>query len=270
MCSYDFEYDGRYLSEFGFIICDFSHSSGPDSVTAGSNISFNTVSRTDGKKRNLVGTKYGDCISASFDICKNPDEHDDAEMKVTDYEFREMMRWLNRREFLPFQVFDDDDPGKDRCYFNASFNIEKIVMDDTLIGLRLSMETDSPFGYGDKQESTWEIDDNSIVYTDVSDEIGYIYPELEITCGAAGTLQLNNDRMDTPMIIANCSAGEVISIDGEAQIITSSVSAHKIMDDFNFNFFKIINSYDNRINVISSSIPITIKMSYVPYIKNSV
>ena len=53
MCSYDFEYDGRYLSEFGFIICDFSHSSGPDSVTAGSNISFNTVSRTDGKKRNL-------------------------------------------------------------------------------------------------------------------------------------------------------------------------------------------------------------------------
>ena len=270
MYSVDFEYAGRRLDDFGFIICDFGGSSGIENVSAGSNIEFNTVSRHYGKKHALAGTRYSECITASFDICKNTCIYDGAETRVTDTEFRELMRWLNRREFLPFRLLDDDDPEKDRCYYNASFNVEKVVLGDDIFGLHLTMETDSPFGYGDKLELTWEIDDDSIEYTDVSDEIGYIYPDLEITCHGAGTLQLTNSRMETPMIVENCVNNEKITVDGENQIISSSVASHAIMNDFNYAFFQIINTYDDRVNVITSSIPVTVKMSYAPVIKNSV
>ena len=265
----DFEYAGISLSEFGFVICSFGGSSGAEPVTGGSSITFNKVSRNHGKRHSLTSANYGECITASFDICKNPDLNDD-ELEISDNEVRDIMRWLNRREFLPFIAYDDTELGKDKCYYLASFNVEKIVSDDAVVGLRLNMETNSPFGYGEEQELICTIDDNSIVYTDVSDEIGYIYPRLEITCEAAGSLQLNNDRMDTPMIINNCANGEIITVDGENQIISSSVSSHNIMNDFNFNFFRIINSYENRVNVISSSIPITLKMSYTPIIKNAI
>ena len=152
MFACDFEYDGRRLNDFGFIICDFNHSSGTDNISAGSQIEFNTVARYNGKKYSLTSTTYGECITASFDICKDTDIYDDADFEITDGECRDMMRWLNRREFLPFQMFDDGDIDKERCYYNASFNIEKIVMSGTVVGLHLTMETDSPFGYGDKQE----------------------------------------------------------------------------------------------------------------------
>ena len=269
MYASDFEYDGICLSEFGFVICSFDGGSGTDAVTNGSNITFNKVSRHHGRRYSLISADYEECITASFDICKNPCLNNE-ELEISDSEVRDMMRWLNRREFLPFAVYDDTRLGKDKCYYLASFNIEKIEMDDAVVGLRLNMETNSPFGYGETQELSCEIDGNSIVYTDVSDEIGYIYPNLEITCNAAGSLQLNNDRMGTPMIINNCANGEVITIDGENQIISSSKSSHNIMNDFNFRFFKIINTYENRINVITSSIPITIKMSYTPIIKNAI
>lgn len=47
MYALDFEYDGQYLSDYGFIICDFNSSSGADIVSAGSMITFNTVSTED-------------------------------------------------------------------------------------------------------------------------------------------------------------------------------------------------------------------------------
>ena len=50
MYACDFEYDGQYLSDYGFIICNFNGSSDFDVVSAGSKITFNTVSRHRGKK----------------------------------------------------------------------------------------------------------------------------------------------------------------------------------------------------------------------------
>ena len=268
MYAYDFEYDGQCLSSFGFIICSFVSSSGANNVTAGSNISFNKVMRNYGKQYSLVGTSYSDCISTSFDICKNPDLYNAGEMEISDKEFREIMRWLNRREFISFRLIDDNFLN-DRCYYHATFNVEKLLINEVLYGLRLTMETDSPFGYGETQELTWEINNNTITYIDPSDEIGYIQPRLTIVCNEAGDLSLSNDQFDTPMVINNCISGERLLVDGENQILSSSISTHNLMDDFNYYFFKIGNTYNNRVNNITSSIPISLTMTYEPIIKNA-
>ena len=71
MYAIDFEYDGQYLSDYGFIVCNFDATSGINIADAGSKITFNKVSRNNGKSYSLTSAKYGECIQCTFDICKN-------------------------------------------------------------------------------------------------------------------------------------------------------------------------------------------------------
>ena len=62
MYACDFEYDGQYLSDYGFVICNLNGTSDFDTVSAGSRITFNTVSRHRGKMYSLTGTQYDDAL----------------------------------------------------------------------------------------------------------------------------------------------------------------------------------------------------------------
>ena len=195
MYAIDYEYDSQYLSDLGFVICNFDFNNNADSINIGSTITFNKVHRINGKKFALTSTKYDECITCNFDICKNPDLFDMEDRKISSEEFTEIIRWLNRRDFFKFQFINENKEPDDRiCYYNSSFNINKIKINDVLYGIRLSMETDSPFGYGEEQNIVFDFDNNhktQILY-DISDEIGYIYPRLVITCKEDGDLTLYN------------------------------------------------------------------------------
>lgn len=267
MNAIDFEYDGQYLSDYGYIICDFNGSYGVDTISAGSELTFNTVQRYGGKLHSLTSTKYDKCITVTFDICKDPDQYED--MQINGDEFRDLMRWLNRREFLPFQIHDSE-LEYETCYFNASFNIEKIKVNEKTYGLRLSMETDKPFGYGmeRKIKMTFSNPDAYQILSDTSDEIGNIYPFLKITCKENGDLQLYNESCGCTTLIKNCTSGEVITIDGDTQIISSTYTTHKVYEDFNYDFFKIGNTFNNRKNKIYASKSCDVEISYKPIIKD--
>lgn len=266
MYAEDFEYAGQLLSDYGFIICDFNSSSGSETVDAGSQITFNTVSMHSGKYWGLASTTYDTCLAATFDICKDPCSHDD--MKISDIEYRSIARWLNRNEFLKF-AFIDDENESEACYCDASFNISEIKISGQLYGLELTMVTNRPFGYGDISHEVWTITDTSqvIKFIDNSDELGYAYPDLIITCSTDGDLRLENVTEKSVMLIQNCSAGEVITVHGKEQIIESSLSEHEVYNDFNFEFFRIGNTFDNRMNEITVSLPCKIELLYIPIIK---
>lgn len=271
MYAIDFEYDGQYLSDYGFIICNFDASSGADVADAGSKITFETVSRNRGKQYSLVNAKYEQCVTTTFDICKNPDEFDYEDRMISNDEYRDLIRWLNRREFLKFQVFDEDDNERDTCYFNASFNVDKIKIAEKLYGLRLTMESDKPFGYGQEQTVSWTFTDVSVskILSDMSDEIGYIYPDMTITINQAGDLSVYNELLSCTMIIKGCTAGEVITINGNEQIISTSYNSHDICNDFNYEFMKIGNTIDTRNNKITVSLPCKLVFRYSPIIKDT-
>ena len=268
MYALDFEYDNNLLSDYGFIVCDFNSSSGANVVSAGSKITFNKVSKYKGKKYNLTNTQYDECIQATFDICKNPDIFDD--LKITDEEFRKIMRWLNRREFLNFKVIYEENNIEER-YYNASFNVSKIKINEVLYGLQLVMETDKPFSYGKEQCFCYDFNDTTqtaILY-DPSDEIGYLYPNMTITCNSNGNLSIYNEMTDSTIVINNCSEGEIITMDCDSEIISSSNTSHDIYDDFNYEFFKIGNTINNRVNKITSTLPCRIEIRYYPIIKDT-
>ena len=260
MKAYDFEYDGILLSDKGFIICEFE-SSGLKTTSNGSQITFNTVSTLRGKKYELTSTEYEECIETTFQICKNP--CDGADMEISIDELRSISKWLSRKKYLPFRFIG----YMEDVYFNSSFNLQKITFGGSIIGIELIMYTNMPFGY--KKEVTLSINNSSqngtATITDESDEEGFIYPYTQITLNSAGNLTICNELENRSTYIANCSSGETITMD--YPIISSSIESHKIQDDFNWNFFRIANTFENSVNNLTISLPCTIKITYSPSVK---
>lgn len=268
MYAVDFEYDGQYLSDYGFIVCEFNYSTGAVNATIGSKLTFSKVPRYRGTKFSMTDAKYDECIQTTFDICKNPDKYDYEERIVTDDEIRDIVRWLNRKEFKRFQVINDI-KYDEACFFDATFNIEAVKIREIVYGLRLTMETNRPFGYGQEQVYRWNITDASQTYTiyDWSDEIGFIYPDVSIITSRNGNLSIYNDTYDCKMTFYNCNSGDKISVNGDTQIVTSSRSSYDIYNNFNFGYLKIGNTFENRENKIRVSSPCTLEIKYSPIIK---
>lgn len=275
MLATDFVYDDIKLSDKGYIICDFDDKSGVEIVDVGSTITFNKIKRDSGRIYTLASATYDECVTATFDICKNDCLYGSNEMEISTQQFRELMQWLNRREFLPFRIVDDKQTV---CWYNASFNVDKIVVGGKIYGVRLTMETDRPFGYDDKVTRTYALSNSNLTISIVntSNEIGYLYPTITIKCWVDGDLTITNTLEGNTTVIKNCSNAEVITINGETQtIVTNNESNHtkkKIHNDFNWEFprlgTKMIRGQVIRNNDITTSLPCEITIEYRPIVKD--
>lgn len=261
MRAYDFEYSGRCLSDFNFVICQFG-SKGIDTVSNGSKIDFNTISTLGGSKYELVSTQYEECLETTIQICKN---HCNSDVKeITSSEFRELTKWLSRKKFLKFKILSEEYID---LYFEASFNINRIEMDGRLFGLELEVITNRPFALKEPRIINIKnlVQNGKHSINDISHEEGYIYPYTEITITESGNLNIHNAIEDRNTYIANCVAGEVITMD--YPVIQSSISSHNIQNDFNWSFFRVANTFENSRNDLTVSLPCSIKVEYSPIVK---
>ena len=119
MLDMDFEYDGIYLSDFGFMVCNLNGNE-EENISEGSEISFNLTPVAMGKRQFLAGTKYDSSVTAEFDICKNPCEAGFSDYTITYDEEREIVRWLSRHEMLPLRLLSEH---YEDIIFEGSFNV---------------------------------------------------------------------------------------------------------------------------------------------------
>lgn len=268
METFDMIYDGQLLSDFGFVIGAVDSSDGSFFTSDESTISFDTVSVCSGKHWMLADTKYETTLSATFTIVKNPCKNDNLE--ITDLEYRRIMRWLNREQFLECGFTFPNQ--SETAYYNASFNVEKNRVGGRLVGLDLTMNTDSPHAHRAKVSKTFAVSNSSTVneIEDVSDVIGCIYPDMKITIKSAGDLTIANQTTGYNTIIKGCTVNEVITIKGKEMIIASSNSSHDISSNFNFEFFALQNTYSDTKTKFTCSLPCTIEISYNPSIKSGI
>lgn len=257
MFDFDFEYDGKYLSNFGFMICSFDNVT--NEMHESSKITFNQTAIMMGRQHLLASAKYDECITAEFDICKmNCDGSHDGFI-VSAHEEKELRRWLNRKKFFKFRPLSERFDG---VYFNGSFNLQTKVVGGNVIGMHLIFTSDSPFGYTDATYKFKIASNKDYTIYDMSDEIGDSYIDAIITCESSGDLEITNLFNDRKTIIRNCSEGETISF--KNLIISSSIEGRNstIMNDFNFIFPMISNSYSDRKNVYSFSLPCSVVFQY--------
>lgn len=257
----DFEFDGKRLSDFGMILCHFGENR-TSAVSDGSRISFNTVPVLGGSKYESTSSEYKECLETILQICKTPCNNNT--MELSDSEYRQLKKWLSRKRFLKFKILCE---GYMDIYFEAAFNINRVEIDGRLVGLELEVVTNRPFALKEPKainiKNTVANGKHSI--NDTSHEEGYIYPHTEITVNESGDLKITNAIENRNTIIKNCQKGEVITMD--YPVISSSISSHNIPNDFNWNFFRVANTFDNSRNDLTISIPCFIKIEYSPIVK---
>lgn len=268
MIARDFQYDGEYLRNHGFIICNTDQRSGFETIGEDSKLNFNKTSLLYGKRFDLTTAEYADKLDITFQICKCPDSPDcnPPIAPITSYDFRSLKRWLNRPQFHKFKLIQ---PEWENLYMEGSFNItDQLGFDGKLYILELTFTSNRPFALHEPITHRITTANKNEPYTliDISDEIGYIYPDVQITCLEAGDLRITNANENRITEVKNCSEGEILTFSKEL-LLSSSLPTHKIQNDFNYTFFRIANSYHNRKNALTFSIPVKMKITYSPYAK---
>lgn len=260
----NFEYAGEFLNDKGYIICSPDTSGGFDTISSDSQRSFNTQSLFNGKLFELTNTVYEDRIEITFCICKHSCQSPNP-TPITVPESRELKRWLNRPEFHRFKLIQ---PDWSDIYMEGSFNVKNVECMGKVYMLELTFISNRPFALHEPitYNFTTSASDKKFTIFDISDEIGHIYPDIEIKCLKAGNLEILNSNENRTTIIKNCKEGEIITFTQELLMKTSS-SSHKIQNDFNYQFLRISNSYLNRKNTLTFSIPVQVSLQYTPYVK---
>lgn len=255
----DFEFAGEKLSDFGFMVCSYDGGSDFETRTMGGDLVFNTVSVNGGKQWLLVNSAYEEALTATFYICPNPCVYGER-YRITDDVHRWIMRWLNRPTYQQFRPLRRDNG----VFYNGSFVVKAELYNGRHVGYELTLQTDRPFGFGELEEYSFNVEaGGTLEMLDSSDEIGDIYPYMELTCLEDGDLTITNSQDPTwSTVITGCTAGEKITFDHP--IIATDASAHEIQQCFNYNFPRISNTYDDNENVFTFSLACSGNMSYNP------
>lgn len=258
----DFIFDERTLSSFGLVIVNFGGSKGLE-IIEGAEIKFNTIPSFNGSVYHMVSTVYENCLETVVQVAKYSCSTDILE--ISPVEFREISSWLNRKKFLKFKILDEE--HIDLYYMASVAGISRIEIDGRLMGLELKIITNSPHAFKEPKTTviTNKVKNGKHSINDESYEEGYIYPYMEIVVNEDGNLNIHNAMENRDTYIANVSAGEVITMD--YPVIQSSIPSHNIQNDFNWNFFRIANTYDDSRNDLTISLPCTIKVKYSPIVK---
>lgn len=264
MYAANFEFDGKTLSDFGMMICSFEGKSGIETVSSGSDITFNQIQTTGSNRFNLYSSAYPSAYTTTFQICRHPDIIKSQEEAYLSTELVSMLqRWLCRKEYHKFKLLQEN---YEYLYWNATFSAKQINSAHGIVGMELTLYTDAPFAYSEEITAEYHcLAETSFDLYDASDEIGFIHPNMEITFLSDGETFTLKNSMDYKILkIKHCSADEKIYIDGKNQIISTSVPSHNIVNDFNYFFPKIVNTYSNNQNTFTPNMDCNIKISYSP------
>lgn len=256
------------LSDYGMMVCSFNGSGGIETVSSGSDITFNQVKVFGSNYFNLCSSAYEAPLSATFQICKNPQTvKNNDEMTLSVELISALQRWLCRKS--SYNRFKIAKHGYKHIYWNGTFTCRQISLNGCIIGLELTLLTDSPYAYMDEVSIEYDcLADTSFDVFDSSDELTDINvqnrPNMEITLLSDGDFMLENSLDNKITRIKNCVANEIITIQGKYQIIQSSLSSHDVANDFNYYFPRLISTYSNSRNTFTPSLDCKIKLTYSP------
>lgn len=258
----DFLFDKEQLSDYGMILCNFD-GNGDGTFSFGNNITFNTVKPALSNVNFLSSVTYEDTITTTFQMCKNTCNN--TELTLYPDEISAITRWLCRKECCKLKIYQD---GYEDLYFNGSFNNpQEIKIGGKICGLEFTFVSNAPYAYLDSVILNFTTSSaSSFCINNLSHEVGNLYPsKFTCKCLTNGDLIIKNSLDTKSVELKNCIKGEIITLDGIHKIIESNVVAHEnIYNDFNYNFFRLVSTYYDFNNIITTSIPCEISLEYNP------
>ena len=254
----DFIFDGRALSDFGYMAV-FENSEDVIDVSA---MQFNTIKAALSDINHRVSHTYEQNYTSTFLIMKNFCDTPEEEQWMTHDDISEMTRWLARKQYKWFRFIDDEDD--DEIWYKVQIQISKEYIGANVVGLQLTVTANAPYGFtreiniSNYDPTSHPIYPYRLTWSTIvqSDEEGYIYPNVTIYANEAGKVRLYNESDDAnrETIINNCIPGEIIQIiGGDTQQIISNVD-HDFSEDFNYVFPRLCCTYGDYKNKLGSLI----------------
>lgn len=257
----DFSYRGETLSSHGYMLCEFDSPSSASNADTDSQKDIISISMYNGKYHPIIYCTYDSALTMEMDICKITDDDDYI---IEPQETAEIKRWLGGMKPYKLQMLDSLYDG---VSWVGVFNVEEVHYALGCIGFHLTFTATAPFGYKDTVTTSGTVAANgSVTINDISDEEGYIYPDMVVKLQSAGDLKITNAFDDRTTTVKNCSSGETLTFSHLLQI-TSDQSSHELSDDFNYKFLRISNVYGNTTNKITFNLPCTYSITYNPIAK---
>lgn len=260
----DFEYDGVLASSLGLIFCQLNGSTDMETIPVGCELNFNQAPIRHGSTWLTTNTSYDAVLETTFQICRYSCSRGIEPLEVEDQ--REIARWLNQKEPKKFRPITENSTY-DSVFFEGSFNLNKLEFNGNVIGYELHFISNAPFALGDTVKRVISLAANTpSEIIDVSDEVGFIYPKLlTIKCLSAGDYVITNKLENRDTKISGCKSGEILTFNDVLDYRSST--GRSLSKSFNFKFFRISNTYSNRVNTIISNLPCEITIEYNPIVK---
>ena len=252
-----FIFDDITSDELGLMVCEFDGNT--PSETSGGNIEFTLTSAPVQNRWYKSGnTNYSEAIKFAFQVIKKNKEPIDS------YEYSTYARLLQRKD--DYKEFTITKLDYDTVHFYVQLNISPIQVGGDIMGINITGTTDSPYAYGQmitKKIST-ENGIGMLKFADMSDEIGYIYPDIKIGISSACNLKITNETSGEIFKLNNCVNNEIINIDSTILEMTSTALSHKLYEDSNYKFPRIVNDINKRTNIFKVEGNCTLTMKYRP------
>lgn len=260
----DFIFNNIKLSDMGYMMCSFDGDM--DTIMVGSHITFNTTKSANNNSRRYTSVTFEEVLTTKFQIAKYDCKNDVLSYLDID-DVREIMRWLNCHANKKL-IFLDDQDGYDQVFFLGSFpTIDIIRKGSRIVGLELTFVSCLSYALSHDVISTFNVSESgTIILRNDDDCYGYNIPKkIEIEVLQDGLLYIDNNVSGLRTSIANCTSGEVITIDGNILWLESSDNNHDIHNDFNYNFIKIVRNEETDENTLTFSLPcrITVISNYI-------
>ena len=269
----NFIYDGISFNTFEggkYAIASFT----TDTNASEGHRNLNQLSLFMGKERPFGYLTYDTTLTFTISIIKNPCIDDNMIFDVLEIE--RLKRWLCRPAPHKLKIEDGNSTSNnwdkyfgqfnqyENIFWEGSFDVIEEIIGGKRIGVTLNFISTRPFALQEDVIFTGDINaGQSITINDVSDEIGYIYPEMTIKCLNGGELSSHNDFEDRYTTVESCSTNEIINFSKYLQI-TSSNTAHNIYDDFNYVFLRLGNNFISNENILTFSMDCQYEIRYNP------
>lgn len=269
----DFTFNGKKLSDFGYICCNFDSSSGTVEVSSGADVTLNQEKPSGSNKFNLYSTSYDKPFTLPLSICLNPCANYEN-MDISVEQARKIQKWLSLRN----KKFKINAEGYEDIYWIGTFTCKQVMLNDIIIGFNLTFTANTPYAL--QEDESFNIELSNTLESDIvfaSDVYGYMDADYVITVKETGDLKFDTYyydpdtklySLDREFTVDNCFADEKIYIKGDAQIVTSDRTAHELGKDCNFILPRLVNTYQSDEeevkNKIKSNLKCNVQITYNP------
>lgn len=225
----DFTFNGKNSkSDFGYIIVSFDKSSGFSEPDTAQTLEVSKENIGNNPKARLINLSYDSVLSFCFGLMKCDGE------AFTKTEIRDLHKWLMVDKYTTLLI---NNTYCKNIHFNAIVtNIEIKKINGNVVGIVVSFECDSPYGYETASTSYTITSKKSFILNNnsddfINDEI-YVKPYIKIVKDTSGDFTIQNTTLGQTTVLNLLNQEELI-MDCENMTFTSSIPKRNLYSNFN-------------------------------------